>query len=157
MKIIAAAFLALLGTVTARAQEACPVMPKPAVVTAAVSADGLGKALLMLGQTMLVVLHPTKEVSYPTEPEKLSGAAAQGGLVAVMIPEAGTWQVSLNSGAWIDVLQNGIAVTSTAHGHAFTCSGLRKVVDFPLAPGRVVIQISANVDPSLIALVSRKL
>lgn len=156
MKIIVAALLALMGTVTARAQDACLVMPKPAVVTSAVSADGLGNVLLTPGQAMLVALHPAKEVNYPTAPEKPSDAAAQGGLVAVTIPEAGTWHIGLSSGAWIDVLQNGMAVASIAHDHASSCSGLRKVVDFRLTPGRAVIQISTSIDPSLIVLVSRK-
>jgi hypothetical protein len=157
MKVIAAAFFALLGTSVAQAEESCLSKTQPVAVTSAVNADGLGNAALVTPGLMTVVaLHPSREVGYFVQPEKSDGGVTYGGLVAVTIPEAGTWQVSINSRAWIDVLQNDTAVVSTAHGHAFTCSGLRKVVEFPLAQGRAVIHLSANIDSSLSVLVLRK-
>lgn len=148
MRIVAAALLVLL-TPPARAQDACPTPPQPAVITAAAKADKLDGAMLTAGQTARVALHPVKDVTYIMAPQKPGEAASQGGLLAVAIADAGTYQVGVSTGAWIDVLQNGAAITSTAHGHAPNCAGLHKMVDFPLAPGRVVIQISGNADATL--------
>ena len=126
-----------------------------AAPTAATAAPGLDAAKLIAGQAATVTLHPTREVSYVTQPEKPGGSVAHGGMLALNIAEAGTYQVSLNSGAWIDVLKDGVAQTSGAHGHGPACSTIRKMVDFSLPPGRYVIQISANADPKIAIMVSR--
>ncbi|HEX4272840.1 MAG TPA: hypothetical protein VHZ32_15725, partial [Rhizomicrobium sp.] len=58
------------------------------------------------------------------------------------------------AGPWIDVLKDGAAVTSGVHGPGPACSGIRKTVQFPLQPGRYVIQISANAGDSVPVMVS---
>ena len=42
---------------------------------------------------------------------------------------------------------HGATVVSTAHGHGPPCSGIRKVVDFTLTPGRYVVQLTTGGDP----------
>ena len=44
---------------------------------------------------------------------------------------------------------------SGAHAPGPACSGIRKTVQFPLQPGRYVIQLSANGDPTIAMMVSR--
>jgi hypothetical protein len=124
-------------------------------LASATQASGLDAAMLAPGRAANVALHPTREVSYVTQPEKPGGSVAHGGLVALSIAEAGTYQVSLSSGAWIDVLKDGAAVVSSAHAPGPPCSGIRKTVQFPLQPGRYVIQLSANADPAIQVMVSR--
>ncbi len=63
--------------------------------------------------------------------------------------------MALGSGAWIDILKGGKAVASTAHGHGPDCTGIRKMVDFPLTPGRYTLQIAANGEAALPLLVAR--
>jgi hypothetical protein len=153
MKIIATALFALLAPTLAQAQEA-PACAVQVTLPSATNADGLDKVMLTPGRMTAVALHPTNDVAYPVQPEKPGGSAAHGGIVAIALPQAGTWQVGLGAGAWIDVLQNGVTVVSTAHGHGTGC--LRKMVDFPLTAGRVTIQISGNADPSLMIMVAPK-
>ena len=62
--------------------------------------------------------------------------------------------VAIGSGAWIDVLQDGKVLTSIAHGQGPACTTIRKMVDFDLKPGRYVIQLSANADPTLAVIVT---
>lgn len=93
----------------------------------------------------------TGEVRYVTRPEKPGGS----GLYAFTVTEAGTYRIALGSGAWIDVLKDGQAITSTAHGHGPDCTDVRKMVDFPLQPGRHVLQIAASGSPSLRLLLAR--
>jgi hypothetical protein len=45
---------------------------------------------------------------------------------------------------------------STAHSRGPECSTLRKMVDFPLQPGRYVLQVSANADARLPILLARR-
>lgn len=80
---------------------------------------------------------------------------AYGGLLQLNVKNVGTYQVNLSSGAWIDLLKDGTAVMSGAHAPGPACSGIRKTVQFPLQPGRYVIQLSANGDPTIAVMVSR--
>ncbi|ABE63535.1 hypothetical protein Nham_2757 [Nitrobacter hamburgensis X14] len=63
------------------------------------------------------------------------------------VREAGTYRVALDSAAWIDLVRGRQAVISIAHGHGPACTGIRKIVDFPLAPGLYTLQIAANGQP----------
>ena len=76
-------------------------------------------------------------------------------MLAVTIADAGTYQISLSNGAWIDLLKDGAAQVSTAHAPGPACSGVRKTVQFAMVPGRYVIQLSGNADPVIQVLVSK--
>jgi hypothetical protein len=165
--ILTAALLAS-GAAGAQEMQAAPkcmevVAPPPALagwtsktdITSASKADGLAQAALTIDHGANVTLHPTREVSYVAQPDKPGGSVASGGLLAVSIATAGTYQVNLSSGAWIVLLQDGKAVLSTAHAPGPACTGIRKTVQFPLQPGRYVLQLSANADPTIHVMVSR--
>jgi hypothetical protein len=121
----------------------------------AAQASALKAAALPLGQGILVALHPTRQVRYVTQPEKPGGSVAHGGMVALSITAPGRYQVSLSSGAWIDMLKDGAALVSVAHAPGPRCSSIRKTVVFALQPGPYVLQISANADPAIIVMVTR--
>jgi hypothetical protein len=124
-------------------------------LAAAGNAAGLDAAALAPGKAVTVNLRRTREVAYVIQPEKPGGSVAYGGLLQLNVKDTGTYQVNLNSGAWIDVLKDGAAVTSGAHAPGPACSGIRKTVQFPLTPGHYVIQLSANADPTIAVMVSR--
>ena len=123
---------------------------------AATSAAGLGKAALTLGKAVTADLPQTPEVHFITQPEKPGGTVSHGGMFELKIDKAGTYLIGLGSGAWIDVLKDGKPLTSTAHSRGPECSTLRKMVDFPLEPGRYVLQVSANADAKLPILLARR-
>ena len=56
---------------------------------------------------MTVALGHTREVQYIARPEKPGGSVAYGGLLQLNVKGAGTYQVNLSSGAWIDVVKDG--------------------------------------------------
>jgi len=115
-----------------------------APVTAAKDKAGLGKAMLVIGKAVDAALPPTSEVRYVLRPEKRGRSVSFGGIFAFDVKEAGTYRVALGSAAWIDLLEDGKSIASTGHGHGPDCSGIRKMVAFPLKPGRHVLQLSAN-------------
>lgn len=124
-------------------------------ITAAREASGLGTATLGIGSAVDATLKSTSEVRYVMRPEKPGGSVSYGGLFAFTVEQAGTYRVALGSGAWIDVLKGRSAVTSTAHGHGPDCSGIRKMVDFPLTRGRYTLQIAANGEPAVSLMIAR--
>lgn len=128
-----------------------------APLQSATAEAGLQVSVLKLGHAVQATLHHTREVTYAVEPDKPGGSVAYGGLLAVQIDKAGTYQVSLSSGAWIDMVLGTSKIAATAHGHGPECSSIRKAVAFPLDPGRYILQISANAAPTLDIMISSRL
>lgn len=124
--------------------------------TAAKDEAGARKAALTPGTAVDAALLQTSELRYALRPEKPGGSVSYGGLFRFSVKQAGVYRVALGSGAWIDVLRDGKAVESSAHGHGPDCSGIRKMVDFPLEPGDYLLQIAANGSPNLPLLVARR-
>ena len=125
-------------------------------LAAATSAATLGKARLIPGRAVAADLPRTSDVHFVTQPEKPGGTVSHGGMFELQVDKAGTYVIALGSGAWIDVLKDGKALVSTAHARGPDCSTLRKMVDFPLEPGRYVLQVSANADARLPILLARR-
>ncbi|MET0364165.1 MAG: homogentisate 1,2-dioxygenase [Sphingobium sp.] len=126
-----------------------------APASAAKDAKGLKKAGLTIGKAVDARLVRTADVRYVLRPEKPGGSVSYGGLFGFSVREAGTYRIALGAGAWVDVVRDGKAVVSTSHGHGPDCSDVRKMVDFPLTPGRYVLQLSANGSESLPVAVVR--
>ena len=110
----------------------------------AVTSESLSDARLEVGEAVRLDLLPTAQVTYAAEPGKAEPDRTFGGMAALEIGRAGTYRVALGGPAWIDVVQDGTALASTAHGHGPQCSGIRKIVDFDLQPGRYIVQIAAS-------------
>ncbi len=125
------------------------------MVPASAGASVAKAALLTVGTGVKAVLLPTPKVVYPVRPEKPGGSVSHGGLFAFVVPSAGRYRVALGSGAWVDVVRGGTSLVSVAHGHGPDCSGVRKMVDFDLAPGRYLLQVAGNGTPDLPLMVTR--
>jgi hypothetical protein len=126
-----------------------------AAVPAAAAAPELGKAALPLGKGVGAQLRKTGEIAFPVLPAKPGGAVSYGGLYEIRVAEAGDYQVSLGTGAWIEVVSGKTLVASTAHAPGPACSSLKKTVVFPLKPGRYVLEITGNGEPTLPVMVTR--
>jgi hypothetical protein len=148
--------MSLLMMGAAMAQPACPAPAGGAEVKAATASPELEPARLTLDQAASVTLHPGNDVRFVIAPEKTGSAGSYGGMLSLDVREAGNYQVALSAGAWLDMVQDGAAVASTGHEHGAECPGLRKMVSFPLKPGRHVIQLSGNREDTIQVLVSRK-
>ena len=158
---IAIGLAAALGAAPAFAQEP-PSRPASATISdaglpahlaawtnrsalpAAASAADVGKAALPVGKGVDAQLKKTGEVAFPVLPAKPGGSVSYGGLYEVRIVEPGDYQVSLGTGAWIEVVSGKTLVASTAHAPGTACASLKKTVVFPLKPGRYVLEIPAT-------------
>jgi hypothetical protein len=127
----------------------------PDAMKAAASVKASATAPLTPGRAVRLKLLPTPKVAYPLRPEKPGGSVSFGGLISFTVAEEGVWRVALSSGAWVDVVNDGKASQSVAHGRGPDCSGIRKMVDYRLAPGTYTLQIAANGADVLTLLVAR--
>ena len=160
--------LVLACAVPATAEEQAPACQAPGVLppglaawsnrqplAAAKTSGAIRHAALQIGRAVDAKLAPTPEVKYPLRPEQKGGSVSYGGLFSLSVKQAGVYRVALGSGAWIDIVKAGKAVESVAHGPGPDCTGVRKMVDFPLKPGTYILQIAANGNPELPLLVTR--
>ncbi|WP_395398061.1 homogentisate 1,2-dioxygenase [Novosphingobium sp. BL-8A] len=106
-------------------------------------------ARLDLGRAVDGELAPTRKVRYATPPGQPGASTSFGGLYAFSVSQPGDYRIVLGTAAWIDVVKparDSKPETSTTHGRGPDCSGIRKMIDFPLQPGDYVLQISGSPD-----------
>lgn len=110
---------------------------------------------LQIGSGVTATLLPTPQVTYAVSPQKPGQLGSSGGMFAFTAPTAGRYRVALGAAAWIDVVSGTTSVASVAHAHGPDCTGLRKIVDFDLGPGRYLLQIVGNTTATLPLMVVR--
>ena len=126
--------------------------PVPGLMAAG---DASAAPVLPLDKAVPLTLLPQGAVHFVAPAGKAGEGERSAGMVALDVPEAGTYRVALGKAAWIDIVRDGLVIASTAHGHGPACSGIRKMVDFPLQSGRHLIQLAGAADAALTALVIR--
>lgn len=150
--------------VTDHAAAACPATPAtpPAELRGwarrtpvRAGATAARATVLPVGEGAVATLLPTPKVTYAVRPEKPGGSASSGGLFAFTVPTAGRYRVALGAAAWVDVVTGGTPAASVAHGHGPDCTGVRKMVDFDLRPGRYLLQVAGNGSTTLPLMVAR--
>jgi hypothetical protein len=90
-------------------------------------------------------LEPMNAVTFPVAPTgrlKPNGDVYGGVLTFDGVGAPGLYQVTLQTGGWVDVIQNGKALKSTSHSGKSDCDGMRKSVRFNIGAGPVTIEFS---------------
>lgn len=116
--------------------------------------SGIEAASLAVGVAVDAKLRPAAEMRYVTEP-KPARADGHGGLFSFEVSQPGTYRIAMGGTGWIDVLNGGRPASTSAHGHGPACSGIRKMIDFPLNRGRYVVQVMGSPNPSVALLIAR--
>ncbi|MBB5685628.1 homogentisate 1,2-dioxygenase [Sphingobium boeckii] len=97
---------------------------------------------VVVGQTRALTLSPIAALTFVVAPGRAADAGTFGAVMTFDVATSGHYRVALGQGAWIDLVKDGKALTSTTHSHGPACSTIRKIVDFDLVPGRYVLQLS---------------
>ncbi len=106
----------------------------------------LGAARTALG------LHRFESLRFEIAPERKPDPFKYGGMVPIEVKTPGRLVVALGAGAWIDLVRDGKFLKSIAHGHGPDCSGIRKMVEYDVEPGRYLLQISSAPAASIDAM-----
>jgi hypothetical protein len=120
----------------------------PDARAAAIDEAGVGRAALIPGKAVTARFAPVGEVQYRVPPEKADGPATFGGLYSLKIAEAGTYRIAASAAPWMDVFVGKTPVASMAHSRGPDCTGIGKMVDFPLQPGDYLVQFSESLQPA---------
>lgn len=125
-------------------------------LAAATDRSTLARTRLTIGRRSELMLAPNDTVRYAIAPSKPGEPTSLGGMASFAVPRAGTYRVLLGTAAWIDVVKGRAAQTSIAHAHGPACSGIAKMVDFKLTPGRYVLQIAGSKAAAAPVLITRR-
>jgi hypothetical protein len=160
MRRVLVASLLLLGAVPALAAEepsGCdkfkwPIDRERAALTApdrAKLASGNEFAATPASGFTLTLATPA-DAKLPTPPERAPKDGTFAGFASVKTaPKAGVYTISLSSGAWLDVVQDGHLLKPKAFSGATDCDGIRKTVKFELSASPFVLQISGARENSI--------
>ena len=152
--------LLLLGAAPAWAAEepsGCdkfkwPIERERAALTApdrAKLASGSELAALPSSGVTLALVTPA-DAKLPTPPERAPKEGTFAGFASIKAaPKAGLYTVSLSSGGWLDVVQDGHFLKPKAFSGATDCDGIRKTVKFELSAAPFVVQVSGTKEDSI--------
>ncbi len=92
-----------------------------------------------------LALQPQENVAFVTPPsKKMLSDGAFAGVLRFRVEQAGTYRVAIDSGYWLDVVQDGKSLASVDFNGSQDCVGPRKIVVFELpANADLVLQASA--------------
>ncbi|HUN71788.1 MAG TPA: hypothetical protein VMU52_05710 [Steroidobacteraceae bacterium] len=103
-----------------------------------------------------VRLIPEEKVSFAATPGKRTPTeGTYAGVVLLHLAAAGTYRVSLSQRFWVDVVKDGKIISSEAFTGAHGCNAPRKVVQYRLPAGNVLLQISGEASPEVELAVTR--
>jgi len=145
--------LALLIAVPALAQEpvGCdkfkwPLERERALLASPSQMPSGGEMPQSLATAVTVALVPYADAKLPVPPSRTPKSADSyaGYATAAAIAKPGTYRVTLSAPAWIDVVQNGHALQSTAFSGASGCSGIAKSVKFELSASPFSVELSGS-------------
>ena len=160
MRISLFVALLLLGAAPAWAAEepsGCdkfkwPIERERAALTApdrAKLASGSELAAMPSSGVTLALVTPA-DAKLPTPPERAPKEGTFAGFATVKAaPKAGLYTVSLSSGGWLDVVQDGHFLKPKAFSGATDCDGIRKTVKFELSAAPFVVQVSGTKEDSI--------
>jgi len=160
MRISLFVALLLLGAAPAWAAEepsGCdkfkwPIERERAALTApdrAKLASGSELAAMPSSGVTLALVTPA-DAKLPTPPERAPKEGTFAGFASIKAaPRAGLYTVSLSSGGWLDVVQDGHFLKPKAFSGATDCDGIRKTVKFELSAAPFVVQVSGTKEDSI--------
>jgi len=100
---------------------------------------------------------PQAAVMYAAKPAKLTlNDSAQGGLVRFHVDRDGIYRISITSGHWIDVVDDGDnLVKSKDFQGSHSCQRPHKIVEFDLPAGKdFILQFSGSTDPTVLMAIT---
>ena len=104
-----------------------------------------GELTALPASGMTLALVAPAEAKLPTTPERAPKEGTFAGFASIKAaPKAGLYTVSLSSGGWLDVVQDGHFLKPKAFSGATDCDGIRKTMKYELSASPFVLQVSGT-------------
>jgi hypothetical protein len=129
-----------------------PIEHERAALTApdrAKLASGSDLAALPSTGITLALVAPA-DAKLPTPPERAPKEGTFAGFARLTAaPKAGIYTISLSSGGWVDVVQDGHFLKPRAFSGATDCDGIRKTMKYEISASPFVLQLSGIKENSI--------
>jgi hypothetical protein len=96
-----------------------------------------------------IALKPESGAGYVVAPKTLTPGAFGAVVRVAQIPQAGVYQLTLSSEAWVDIIQNDARARTRNVSRQRDCANFKKSVRFTLAAGPAVVEFSGVTAPSI--------
>src|SRR6266850_1188022 len=101
-------------------------------------------------QAVTLALRSPTEAKLPMPPERAPKDGTFAGFASIKTaPKAGLYSISLSSGGWVDVVQDGHFLKPKAFSGATDCDGIRKTMKYELSASPFVLQVSGTKEDSV--------
>jgi hypothetical protein len=101
-------------------------------------------------QAVILALRSPAEAKLPMPPERAPKEGTFAGFASnKTAPKAGLYSISLSSGGWVDVVQDGHFLKPKAFSGATDCDGIRKTMKYELSASPIVLQVSGTKEDSI--------
>jgi hypothetical protein len=101
-------------------------------------------------QTVVLALRSPTEARLPMPPERAPKDGTFAGFASIKTaPKAGLYSISLSTGGWVDVVQDGHFLKPKAFSGATDCDGIRKTMKYELSASPFVVQVSGTKEDSV--------
>jgi len=117
--------------------------------------EGWGKPAgsgLALGKEAMLALKPATDVDFKPALARPAKPGTFGGFFPLDVAKTGHYRIALSVAAWADLVGKGERLKLAGHGHAPACSGIAKIVEYDLQPGRYWLQLSGAKQASVGAM-----
>ena len=109
-----------------------------------------GELAVLPATAVTLELVAPADAKLPTPPERAPKEGTFAGFASIKAaPKAGLYTVSLSSGGWVDVVQDGHFLKPKAFSGATDCDGIRKTMKYELSATPFVVQVSGTGDNSI--------
>lgn len=97
-----------------------------------------------------LALRAPADAKLPSPPERAPKEGTFAGFVNVKgAPKAGLYTVSLSTGGWVDVVQDGHYLKPKGFSGATDCEGIRKTVKYEISAAPFELQVSGTKEDSI--------
>jgi hypothetical protein len=103
-------------------------------------ASGAEQAAVPSSAITLGLVAPA-EAKLPSPPERAPKDGTFAGFTSIKAAKAGLYTISLSSGAWVDLVQDGHFLKPVAFSGATDCDGIRKTMKYELSDNSLSISI----------------
>jgi hypothetical protein len=99
---------------------------------------------------ILLGLRAPAEAKLPSLPERAPKEGTFAGFANIKVaPKPGIYTVSLSTGGWVDLMQDGHFLKPTGFSGATDCDGIRKTMKYQISASPFVVQISGSKEESV--------
>jgi hypothetical protein len=138
-----------LATPSLAPKQNCTPLPLALAAWNAPDATIKTDMLILLEKPIIVPLQPTINIRFSKPPERTPDTESFSNSVKISLKHPGVYQLAAEKPVWLDVVAPEGIEPSLSHQHGPTCSSIRKIVEYKLAAGSHIIQISGSKTASI--------